>query len=82
VIQTESDPGVLRSAYRSLEAYSTPAVARALLTALKNRKSQLEESLARRALTAYTRENLGQNPEAWEDRLKALGLLTEGSPGP
>jgi len=76
-VPRESDPRVLRKVYRSLESYRTPAVARALLITLKTGKTQLEESLALRALTGYTRENLGQNPGTWEDRLRALGVLGE-----
>lgn len=81
-VNRESDPGVLRNVYRSLEAYRTPPVARVLLSVLKTEKTQLEESLARRALIGYTRENLGQDPGAWEARLKALGVLTEATSSP
>ncbi len=73
MLAEETDTMVLRKVFRSLEAYRTPPVARALVAIMKKPRRPLSLAMARRALTAFTREDLGPNPVKWEQRLQTLG---------
>jgi len=74
-LRKESHPRVLRKAYRALSAYRTPRVAQTLIAVVRANPSPLESALARRALTAYTQKDLGDDPDAWEKRLVEMGYL-------
>jgi len=82
LLKRESDSMVLRKVYRSLESFHTSAVVRALLGVLRKKNSQLEVSLARRALIGFTQENLGDDTVAWEEQLRSRGFLKEKTPQP
>ncbi len=70
MVDGEPDPTVRRKVFRSIEAYRTRRVARRMLAVLLDDKSPpLDRVCARRALTAFTRKDYGDDADAWREPL-------------